>query len=137
MRFLILLNFILLALITTDLVIAGYDENSSCHVLENNTEQEDCEKTQISLLAAQLSEDQKSWKKSLSPKSKEQKLKRLDLTLSQQTSYLKHLEKKLNLIRIHREQLSKAQTVNTRSDDPKAREELGRALKNIGVKTQD
>ncbi len=127
----------MLAMISTYPVIAGYDENSSCHVLENEIEQESCEKTQLSLLAAQLSEDQKSWKKSLSPKIKEQKLKRLDLTLSQQTSYLKHLEKKLNLIRIHREQLSKAQAVKTRRDDPKAREELGRALKNIGVKNKD
>lgn len=116
------------------LIAAGFDEKSQCHVLVKDNQRKDCEDTQLEIFKNQLSIDKKSWSKELTDLSKKQKLTRLELTLSQQTYYLNHLKNKLELLKAHKGALEKAKTVKSASDDPKAQEELGKALKQLGVK---
>ena len=125
-------KFILLMLISN--IAFSYDRDSKCHLLKDKMKRESCEKTQLEILMGELSDDRKSWRKDLSPKLKQKKLERLNNTLRQQTYYLTHMNKKLKILRSHRDSLLKAETIKPPKKDPKAQKDLGKALDNLGLK---
>lgn len=129
------LGFIFILLPTIALA-NKFNLESKCYMEEDKLDRDYCHGKRMKMFQKELDSDRSTWKKKLNQKAKDDKMKRLKMTISQKESHIKMLQDEISKLKGHQDQLTKAKVVKKKKKKKKKKDnnDLNKALKGLGIK---